>query len=196
MHTLVLNPTAVAQWQALLAEAQSSASRHLDEQLESYLVFMLMRFTEHPGMFERLMALDYLNSQHASGSVRQAQLRDVGDHCLLFSGLFPHIARRRLVSISYFIGVGRSAYQQMASELETLSADLYQRLSSDFILLMEILQTIRQLGQPKGLPDPLQAFELWADTGSAHALQHHTRSTSSPAPQSAVPAATDTLIIH
>ena len=117
MRRLILEPTTQAQWQTLLHEAQSACDRELDETLESYLVFLLMRFTARPHCMSRVMAEDYLNSQAASGEQRVGQLRDVGDHCLLFSGLFPQLAERRLVRVSYFVDLGRSSYQQLADLL-------------------------------------------------------------------------------
>jgi len=92
MRQLILEPTTQAQWQTLVHEAQYACDRELDETLESYLVFLLMRFTDKPQCMSRVMAQDYLSSQAASGGERVERLRDVGDHCLLFSGLFPQLA--------------------------------------------------------------------------------------------------------
>ena len=108
MAELILEPTPQAQWQALVHEAQSACDRHLDETLENYLVFLLMRFADKPHCTARIMAADYLNSQTLPGEQRADKLRDVGDHCLLFSGLFPQLAERRLVRISYFVNIGRA----------------------------------------------------------------------------------------
>ena len=60
MAKLILEPTAQAQWQTLLQEAQSACDRHLDETLESYLVFLLMRFADKPHCTARIMAEDFL----------------------------------------------------------------------------------------------------------------------------------------
>ena len=118
MSRLILEPTPQAQWQSLLHEAQSACHRHLDESLESYLVFLLMRFTDRPDSLARVMAEDYLRSQALSGEQRAEHLREVGDHCLLFSGLFPQQAERRLVRISYFVNIGRTSYQQLSDGLD------------------------------------------------------------------------------
>ena len=67
MRQLILEPTTQAQWQTLVHEAQSACDRELDETLESYLVFLLMRFATRPHCMSRIMAEDYLNSQVASG---------------------------------------------------------------------------------------------------------------------------------
>ena len=56
-----------------------------------------------------IMSEDFLGSQQLHGEQRAESLRQVGDHCLLFSGLFPQIAERRLVRISYFVNIGRSS---------------------------------------------------------------------------------------
>ena len=53
MSELYLQPTPVAQWHALVNEAQLGCDVELGEELESYLVFMLMRFsdTREPSKF-------------------------------------------------------------------------------------------------------------------------------------------------
>ncbi|MDH5614154.1 MAG: hypothetical protein OEY35_03885, partial [Gammaproteobacteria bacterium] len=118
MTQLVLHPTPEAQWQALVSEAALVADCRLDQDMESYLVFLLMRFTSRPEMAERVMALDYLESLNSTGSQRYDQLRDVGDQCLLYSGLFPAHARRKRVSIDYYVGMGRTAYHQLSEVMQ------------------------------------------------------------------------------
>lgn len=165
MARLILEPTAVAQWQALLQEAQNACDRTIDETLESYLVFLLMRFADRPHCTARIMAQDYLASQHLSGVHRIDRLREVGDHCLLFSGLFPQLAERRLVRISYFVNIGRNSYHQLSAVLDRGMSSVYGHLSEAFIVLMDILQAMRELGG-ETLLTPIQAMELWQETGS------------------------------
>ena len=170
MAQLILEPTPQAQWQALVQEAQSVCDRHLDESLESYLVFMLMRFADKPQCIARIMAEDYLNSQALHGEQRAGMLREVGDHCLLFSGLFPQLAERRLVRISYFVTIGRSSYQQLSAVLDRGWSTVYRHLSEAFIVLMDILHAMRGLGGDSVLT-PIQALDLWQDTGSRRCYQ-------------------------
>ena len=165
MTRLILEPTSVAQWQALVQEAQTACERNIDETLESYLVFLLMRFAERPQCTARIMAQDYLESQHLSGTLRIERLREVGDHCLLFSGLFPQLAERRLVRISYFVNIGRNSYRQLSDVLDRGWASVYGHLSEAFIVLMDILHAMRELGG-ETLLTPIQAMELWQETGS------------------------------
>ena len=165
MTRLILEPTPQAQWQALVHEAQASCHRHLDESLESYLVFLLMRFADRPYCTARIMAEDYLKSQSLHGEQRAGQLREVGDHCLLFSGLFPQLAERRLVPVSYFVNIGQGSYRQLSTVLDRGWSSVYSHLSEAFVVLMDILHAMRGLGGETVLT-PLQAMDLWQDTGS------------------------------
>lgn len=170
MADLVLEPTATAQWQSLVLEAEAACECRLGEELESYLVFLLMRFVAQPDLAGRIMALEFLNGALSQGSQRTAQLRDVGDQCLLFSGLFPAQAERRLVRVSYFVDLGRSAYDMLARHLERAAGDIYLNLAEGFVNLRDVLQAMRELdGQPA--LGTLQQLELWADTGSRRAWQ-------------------------
>ncbi len=175
-RTLVIEPTTTSQWHALVQEAQDAVQRHLDESLESYLVFLLIRFTNRPDIAQRILALDYLESLCQSGSVRGEKLRDVGDHCLLISGLFPQRASRRRVKISYFVEMGRSAYHELGHSLTRATGELYNHLSQDFVSLMDVLQTMRGMEAAVQTFSPLDAHDLWQDTGSQVAfrsLRHH-----------------------
>ena len=170
MAELILEPTPQAQWQALVHEAQSACDRHLDETLENYLVFLLMRFADKPHCTARIMAADYLNSQTLPGEQRADKLRDVGDHCLLFSGLFPQLAERRLVRISYFVNIGRASYRQLSDGLDRGWSSVYSHLSEAFIVLVDILHAMRGLGGAAALT-PLQAMDFWLETGSRRCYQ-------------------------
>jgi hypothetical protein len=86
---------------------------------------------------------------------------------LLFSGLFPKIAEKRLVKISYFVNMGQSAYGTLARTHH----DLYASLAKQFVTLMDVLQSVRR--HTSDFPDllPLQAYDLWNETGSKRALR-------------------------
>jgi hypothetical protein len=170
MQQLILEPTPQAQWQALVHDAQACCNRQLDETLESYLVFLLMRFSDKPHSLARIMASDYLHSQACSGEQRVERLRDVGDHCLLFSGLFPQLAERRLVRVSYFVKLGQSSYLQLSDLLDRSWSVAYGHLSAAFVVLMDVLHAMRELGGESVLT-PLQAMDLWQDTGSRRCYQ-------------------------
>jgi hypothetical protein len=168
--SLVLHPTSTSQWHELVREAASSAEHELDEELESYLVFLLMRFMNNRAIASRTLAVEYLHGQLERGTVRRERLRDVGDHCLLFSGLFPKLAERRRVRLSYFIDLGRGAYHQLSAELSHSLSETFASLSASFVDLMDVLQAMRRVSLEESALQPIEAFDLWSATGSRTAF--------------------------
>lgn len=170
MAEIVTAQTAMAQWHDLVQEAAQLSHCTLDEEVEGYLVLMLMRFARQPEMANRIMALEYLRAVLAHGSSRGEQLRDVGDQCLLYSGLFPRHAHRRMVKVRYFVDLGRASYQQVAEGLQKGSAQLFNRLADCFVHLMDLLYAMRNLDRQYTL-EPLLLHELWEECGSRQALR-------------------------
>ncbi len=140
---LVLKSTATEQWQALINEAETACNVALGEDVESYLVFTLMRYTNQPRALEQLQALDYLD---ALLQQRHQQLRDVADRSIMIAGLFPGLAQRRLVSVNYFIEIAYSGYNQVANLLPNGSYQgLYKELSRHIIDMVTILSGMRSV---------------------------------------------------
>ena len=170
MDKLILNPTDISQWHALINEAVAKREVSLPEELESYLVFLLMRFSQEPQVSSSVIAIEFLTSHQFQGQQRADSLRKVGDKCLLLSGLFPGNAAKRQVSVSYFVEIGRSAYQTLSDIEEQTRRALYKMLSKDFVMMMDVLQATRQLSNLPMLL-PIQAEEMYADLGNDSALE-------------------------
>ena len=83
MPELLVHTTATEEWLSLVHEAETAAAHPLDEEMQSYLEFLLMRFTENPELAASILAVEYLQSMHTTGRIGQDQLRNVGDKCLL-----------------------------------------------------------------------------------------------------------------
>lgn len=169
MAQLILNPTATAQWFELIQEAEAACRVQLDDERKSYLIFLLMRYTSSSQLANSILALEYLQGLRLNGRVGEQQLSAVGDKCLLFSGLFPGRAQRRRVRISYYVRLGASAYHWLGETLAGARADLFTGLAEQFVELMDILHAARELSSEKPALAPLQAMEIWEDTGSRHA---------------------------
>ncbi|HAT8815126.1 TPA: hypothetical protein JBA58_05835 [Legionella pneumophila subsp. pneumophila] len=143
MKQLILHPTDISQWHALVNEAQAATRLILNENTESYLVFLLMRFSQDTKLIESVVALDFLESMRKPRQLQVELLRDVGDKSLLFCGLFPGIAKKRHVSLSYFSDMGQAAYLTVGELEENQTANLYLQLSEQFITLQQVLQAMR-----------------------------------------------------
>ena len=164
MAKLFVQQEATAQWHDLVKEAEAFNGVHLDEELESYLVFLLMRYTGRPELAAKVMALDYLNGAQTAGSERREKMRDVGDQCL-----FPKRAEKRRVRVSYYVDIGRTAYHNVAEAAQAAMAEMFQHLSESFVSLMDTLQAMRSMHSQDQQLDPLHAIELLQDTGSHRA---------------------------
>lgn len=143
MKSLILHPTDTSQWYALVNEAQASTGLVLNENTESYLVFLLQRYTQSTQLLESVVALDFMEAMHVVGKRQVEFLRTLGDKSLLLCGLFPGIAVKRHVTLEYFSGMGRAAYLSVSELHEKKSAELYYELSEQFLVLQEVLQATR-----------------------------------------------------
>lgn len=161
MSAIVTQPTTTALWHSLIMDAEQACKQTLDSEMESYLVFLLMRFTQEPQFAGKVMAMEFLEGMQASGKQKQVKLRDVADSCLLTSGLFPQHARRRQVTVRYYMDIGRSAYLQLALACGESLAALYQQLAGKFAALMDVLHAVREFSGEKQHFEPLDLHAMW-----------------------------------
>ena len=163
---ILVNSSSIALWHEIIHEAEANCAIALNEEVEAYLVFLVMRYLTKPEVAKQIMAHEFLAGMKLAAAQRERMLQGVGDKCLLFSGLFPKLAEKRLVKISYFVNLGQSAYGTLAKTQH----DLYASLARQFVTLMDVLQSVRHYTQ--NFPDllPLQAYDLWNETGSKRAL--------------------------
>lgn len=143
MSKLILHPTALSQWHALVNEAQASTHMILDQALESYLVFLLLRFSKETCFIKSLLGLDFLKSLGSGRHFQIEKLKDIGDKSLLFCGLFPGLAQKRRVSLDYFSDLGQSAYLSVGELANPEHAALYHQLGEEFLRLQQILSAMR-----------------------------------------------------
>ena len=170
-----------AQWHKLITDAQLESGVQLDLPIESYLVHTLINYTQRPEIAARIFAIDYLLAQHEQGRTRNLQLREIADQCLLYAGLFPQHSKRRNVSVSYYVDIGRGAYSDLSQE-DNAWSDIFAELSDNFVTLMDTLLAIHHLdsNEPDDyILDPILALKTWQQTQSKQALkifQQQTRS--------------------
>jgi len=145
MKRIQPQPTSNAEWHRLVEEALFQSGYRFDASLSHYLVITLDSYSTDNSLARSVIAVDYLTSIQISGLRGQQQLRQVGDHCLILSGLFPECALKKHVSLDYFIQLGKVAYQQLADLEHKLSLDpaLFNKLSTNFVGLMDVLHLMR-----------------------------------------------------
>jgi hypothetical protein len=203
MQAIDIHLAEMAGWRALLTKAQFVANVEIHTVLEEYVVRMVYRATRAPlrhgfsprdagsGGHDqavhdgRIVELANAVGREAADDI--ADLRVIGDQCLLCAGLFLEQAARRNVPIAHFVEVGRAAYREYGQYAEE---PIFAMLSDYFVDVMDILQTVRELEYERACIDPLDAYQLWRDTGSIHAWDTLRRFTS------ALPGADQGTAVH
>lgn len=145
MSKIIVQPTALAQWYALINEAEVQCHYRMNEEMESYLVYLLMRFCNQSEWATNVVGLDFLHALQLPGHESMRRLQEVGDKSLLFCGLFPDVAQKRHVSIRYFIDLGQGAYWQIGNLESQRTAGLFYTLCREFERLKNILNATRSL---------------------------------------------------
>ena len=149
MVTSMNKQTAISQgprvqlWHDVVREAEGRSGRALDEERESYLVFVLQRHLQDACLLGRTQALEWFAAQGHTGSARADALRDVGDRCLLIAGLFPGLEQRRRVSIDYYIDLGSGAYGEVARSTRASYSELFAQLARGYRELVLVLRAVR-----------------------------------------------------
>jgi len=161
--TLLIRQTSLLLWHEVVKTAEGRCSITLNDDIESYLISLLMRYSNKPEVAQQIFAHDYLQALQQRNQLRSTSLQQVGDQCLLYAGLFPGQAEKRHVNITYFVDMGRAAY----AAISKTANDFYWILAVEFVALMDVLQSIPEA--PVLLP--LEAYEQWEKLGSRRALQ-------------------------
>ena len=160
--TIIDHNPAFRIWQEAIKNAENKCDVVLKNELEDYLISMLIRYTHKPEIVKQLFGKAFLEALQVESYSRRSHLQEVGDQCLIFAGLFPKAAEKKLVKISYFVNLGQSAYSSI-SEVNAI----FGSLAYEFVVIMDVLQSIRPWSELL----PLQAYEQWNEVGSQRALR-------------------------
>ncbi|MCR4306901.1 MAG: hypothetical protein NUV42_02930, partial [Candidatus Yonathbacteria bacterium] len=107
MGTILTSSKEVALWYILVNDAQYRIGCQLPTDIESYLVFLLMRYMRKREMAGSVLAIEFMEGLNSQGVEKKDTLKEIGDTCLLYAGLFPKRARRLRVPDDYFANLGR-----------------------------------------------------------------------------------------
>jgi hypothetical protein len=101
-------------------------------------------------------------------AAKTQRLKQLGDFSLYIAGFFSHSLSRKLVDVDYYIGMGETAYGNVARLEKKSKAELFEELSKKFPNFVDILAQIsEETGfNPDNHQDLLRVYELWAKTGS------------------------------
>ncbi len=164
-------------------QAVSSAISELkvetSDQAEAYVTNLLSHFISTDNLYpkcqsedkeeETTLALRFLNALNDEfGQIDQEQFRQLGDFSLYIAGFFHESLKGKVVDISYYINMGRTAYRMVAQSPKYSSQnELFEELGDKFDSLVDVLGQVsiemNLRGDNKSL---LKVYNMWVQTGS------------------------------
>lgn len=142
--SLIIDKNELAAWHSLITEAALNSGIQLHENLESYLVFLMMRFIKQSDLQETIFTEEFIKLQGKTTPHQKMALQSLADKCLLFTGFYPAALLKKGIHLEYFVQLGKSAYAQLAEISKESYALLYNSLSDHFLLLMDVLFASKQ----------------------------------------------------
>lgn len=173
--SLIMSPDnehriAIYQWHQLIQQSCDFAGIELSPEIQSYLLLTLVRYIQNDDLANEAITFSQKLRDDLPFDPRLDVLKGQADHCLILSGLFPSHIHQQQQRISHYIQHGVIRYTRLAARSFDADKQIYQKLSDDFISLVDVLYTLRQFNGSPALP-LIQAMELWSDTGSAMAYR-------------------------
>jgi len=107
-----------------------------------------------------------MQAQERGGAAAVQSLRELGDRALYTSGFFRPSLSRQNVSLDYYLSMGATAYDQLASVMRWTGAgggfeNIYEELAHQFESCSTILQRVRDQVRAHSHADILKLYEQW-----------------------------------
>ncbi len=161
------------------AMMEQKSLRRSPQEVESYLVNLLIQFMTTESLFKKdaegnlteepivIMLKEALEEERREEQSKL--LRRVGDSSLYMAGFFQERLHRKMVGLDYYIGMGESAYRQVAIRSEPTLNDLFEELSRKFAALVDVMAHICEKTTVHKEKDLIRLYEFWLSTKSERA---------------------------
>lgn len=165
------------------AELLKEACAHRNFQIlpasETYILNMLNHYIDSRNLFSPLI-LDqeserlpdtfaelYLTALNSDDPKNRTYMKILADKALYLSGFFGDSLQRRSVDIDYYMGIGASAYSNLAAwTKEETTAAVYSTFSKKFIDYADLLSYISDKSALQSEQNILKLYERYVKTGS------------------------------
>jgi hypothetical protein len=129
---------------------------------EWYLVSLLGDFA-HARLPDQPLALVLAGAQDAEPASRVRALKEVGDTSLYVAGFFAESLDRQLVDLDYYVGLGQTAYHQLAGRMAGNLTQVYRELAERFPRFVDVLAEVRRRVDFASA-DVVKLYEQWLRT--------------------------------
>jgi hypothetical protein len=128
----------------VVTDALSSMDVDATEPAEWYLVSLLGEFA-HTRITDEPLAMKLVGARDAEPGERVRALKEVGDTTLYLAGFFGDSLQGTMVDADYYIGLGATAYRELASRLGNATlAEVYDELAAKFPRFVDVLGQVRK----------------------------------------------------
>ena len=151
----------------VVTDALTAVDLDASESASWYLVGLLGDFTK-ARLTDEPLGIKLAQPSDSLGE-RVRNLKEVGDTSLYLAGFFAESLTRSLVDVDYYVGLGQSAYAQLARSLgggRSLT-EVYQELAAKFPRFVDVLGVVRKrtaMAELGASPDVGRLYEIWLRT--------------------------------
>lgn len=151
----------------VVTDALSAVELEASEPASWYLVGLLGDFTRTRLSDEPLGVKLVAGSKDPAERVRA--LKHVGDTSLYVAGFFAESLNRSLVDVEYYVGIGQTAYSQLAKTFHAGRSlqMIYEELADQFPRFVDVLANVRKrvsVSELGATPDVGKLYEMWLRT--------------------------------
>jgi hypothetical protein len=153
-----------------VTDALSAAELDASEPAGWYLVSLLGDFTK-ARLTDEPLGIKLAQPAVDAGE-RVRTLKHVGDTSLYVAGFFAESLSRSLVDIDYYVGLGQSAYGQLARSMGgsgggAALSTVYEELAANFPQFVDVLAHVRKgihVAELNATTDINRLYEIWLRT--------------------------------
>lgn len=147
----------------------------LSDQTKFYLIDLLSRNTTNNivnGVLDQIYGetpLSIIFQQSFIEPVKQKKimLKYVGDYSLYVGGFFSESFNRKIIDLSYYIGIGELAFSNLAKVAASSKlSSLYTEIHSRFPVLIDVLMEVSFDTCITKAQDLIRTYDRWVQTGS------------------------------
>jgi hypothetical protein len=151
----------------VVSEALEVAELDASEPASWYLVSLLGDFTT-ARLTDEPLGIKLAQPASNAGE-RVKTLKTVGDTSLYVAGFFAESLNRSLVDVEYYVGIGQSAYGQLARSMGSSGSlsTIYEELAAKFPQFVDVLGHVRkkvQVAELNATTDINKLYEIWLRT--------------------------------
>ncbi|MFQ5736781.1 MAG: hypothetical protein ACE5GY_07960 [Thermodesulfobacteriota bacterium] len=163
----------IEHFKELVTEAVAHQKVETNEMAVFYLSTLLSDFVLSERLATEPLAITYLKAQNETRAVKVRLMRHLGDLSLFTSGFFSDSLARKAVDVDYYISMGTSCYNSVASihrqGRKAHISSLYTELAVKFGVFADVLTEVSERSRLTSSKDILRIYERWLRTKSKQA---------------------------